>query len=99
MTDYNIKLNKDDRVALLTENNALAQLVESVVILEAQMTEHLRADRYSHTDNREGYRNGYRERKLYTRIGTLTLRVPKREMEAFAPRYLDAINAMNRLLS
>lgn len=79
MTDYNVKLNKDDMVALLTENNALAQLVESVVnqVLEAQMTEHLGADRYAHTDNREGYRNGYRERKLYTRIGKLTLRVPQ----------------------
>lgn len=86
MTDYNVKLNKDDMVALLSENNALAHLVESILnqVLEAQMTQHLGADRYSHTDSREGYRNGYRERKLYTRIGTLTLRVPQTRDGSFS---------------
>jgi len=86
MTDYDVKLNKDDMVALLSDNGALAGLVESVLnqVLEAQMSEHLGAERYSHSDEREGYRNGYRERKLYTRIGSLTLRVPQTRDGSFS---------------
>jgi len=79
MTDYDIKLKKKDLVALLTENDTMSQLLESVInqVLEAQMTDHLGAERYSQTTERQGYRNGYRERKLYTRVGRLTLRVPQ----------------------
>ena len=79
MTDYDIKLNKSEMVGLLTENNSLGQLVESVLnqVLESQMTEHLGAERYSHEKDCQGYRNGYRERKIYSRVGPLTLRVPQ----------------------
>lgn len=80
MADYDIKLKQNDLVALLTENDAMTNLVESVVnqVLEAQMTEHLGAERYEHaTENRTGYRNGYRLRHLYTRVGPLRLRVPQ----------------------
>lgn len=86
MTDYDIKLNKDNMVALLSEKDMMAQLVETVInqVLEAQMTEHLGAERYSHADNRQGYRNGYRERKLYTRVGMLTLRVPQTRDGSFS---------------
>lgn len=79
MTDYDIKLKKDDMVGLLTDNSSLGQLVESVLnqVLEAQLTEHLGAERYSHGDERKGYRNGHRERRLYSRVGPLTLRVPQ----------------------
>jgi len=79
MTDYDIKLKPEDLVGLLTENDAMAQLVEDVVnqVLEAQMTEHLGAERYTHAAERQGYRNGHRIRHLYTRVGTLTLRVPQ----------------------
>lgn len=79
MTDYDIKLKKDDMVGLLTENSSLGQLIESVLnqVLEAQLTEHLGAERYSHDEDRKGYRNGHRVRKIYSRVGPLTLRVPQ----------------------
>lgn len=35
------------------------------------------ADRYQRGDGRQTARNGYRDRELKTRMGALTLRVPK----------------------
>lgn len=86
MTEYDIKLKQEDLVALLTKDDSMSQLVTEVVnqVLEAQMTEHLGADRYSHDKGRKGYRNGYRPRKLYTRVGTLTLRVPQTRDGSFS---------------
>src|SRR6056297_2802910 len=41
------------------------------------MDKHISAKKYERTEERSGHRNGYRERKLYTRVGTLELRVPR----------------------
>jgi len=86
MTDYDIKLKREDMVALLTEDGAMRDLVSDVVnqVLEAQMSEHLGAERYAHDKDRQGYRNGYRIRQLYSRVGTLTLRVPQTRDGSFS---------------
>ncbi len=57
----------------------LRQLVERALqrFLEAEMTAHLSAARYERSEDRQGYRNGYKPRQLHTRVGTLTLRVPQ----------------------
>ena len=49
MTEDDIKLKQEDLVALLTKDDSMSRLVTEVVsqVLEAQMTEHLGADRYS----------------------------------------------------
>ena len=100
MTEYDIKLPKDKLVALLNENDAMAELVTSVInqVLEAQMSEHLGAERYAQTDERQVYRNGYRERKLYTRVGTLTLVCRRRAMAVLAQIFLNNINAVKKHL-
>jgi len=46
-------------------------------ILQAEMTEHLGARRGEQTDERQGYRNGSYERQLTTRVGSLSLEVPR----------------------
>ena len=46
-------------------------------LLEKEMDKQLQAEKYERTEKRSGHRNGYRERKLYTRVGTLELRVPR----------------------
>lgn len=86
MTDYNIKLNKGELVALLTESDALAGLLTTTLtqVLEAQMTEHIGAERYEHNEDRQGYRNGTRLRTLSTRVGPLTLRVPQTRDGSFS---------------
>lgn len=86
MADYDIKLKREDLVGLLTENDALSELLESVLnqILEAQMTDHLGAERYEHVDERKGYRNGTRVRQLFTRVGPLNLHVPQTRDGSFS---------------
>ena len=56
----------------------MARLLEQVLnqVLEAQRSEHVHAEPYERTEDRRGYRNGYKPRQLTTRVGTLTLRVP-----------------------
>jgi transposase-like protein len=46
-------------------------------ILQAEITEHLGAEPGEQTDRRRGYRNGSYKRGLTTRIGHLTLEVPR----------------------
>jgi transposase-like protein len=59
--------------------DGLARLVESVLnqILEAQVSEALGAERHERSEERQGYRNGYRARTLFTRVGPVTLQVPQ----------------------
>ena len=79
MVEYEINLNSDQVKGLLTSDEGLKGLVEVVVnqVLDAQMSEHLSASPYERSSKRKGYRNGYRPRQLYTRIGKLVLRVPQ----------------------
>ncbi len=86
MADYDVTLSESLMPDLLERPNALAQLVESALqqVLETQIREHLSADRYERTEDRGGYRNGYRERQLYTRVGPITLRVPQTREGGFS---------------
>ncbi len=86
MADYDVTLSESMMPDLLERPNALAQLVQTVIqqVLEAQVSEHVGADRYERTDDRAGYRNGYRERQLYTRVGPVTLRVPQTREGSFS---------------
>ncbi|MBL0355335.1 MAG: transposase [Dechloromonas sp.] len=71
---------------LLNGQDGLAKLVEAVLnqVLEAQVTETLGATRHERTDERAGYRNGYRPRTLYTRVGPVTLLVPQTRDGSFS---------------
>ena len=71
---------------MLSGQNGLANLVEAVLnqILEAQVAETLGADRHERSDERQGYRNGYRARTLYTRVGPVTLQVPQTRDGSFS---------------
>lgn len=65
--------------ALMDAPDLLREIVRSALqeILEAQMTEHVGAERHERTSERTGQRNGYKPRTLSTRVGTMTLMVPQ----------------------
>jgi len=46
-------------------------------VLEEELTAFLKAEPYTRTKERRGYRNGYKPRTLKTRVGRLDLMVPK----------------------
>lgn len=79
MAQYQITVDDAILQGLLTRNEGLAQLVEQVLqqVLHAQVAEQVGANRYERSAERQGYRNGYREREVTTRVGTLTLQVPR----------------------
>jgi len=76
---------KDTRVSsliqetLLSSDDALKQMLQRMIqeVLEAEMRTFLQAESYERTDKRKGYRNGYKPRTLFTRVGTLELMIPK----------------------
>ena len=53
-------------------------------MLQAQATEQLNAEPYERTENRQGYRNGTYPNQLTTRVGTITLRVPRHRTGKFS---------------
>jgi len=79
MAQYQITIDKKLLHQLFSNDDALASLVQEILnqILQAQVAEHLGAGHYQRTETRQGYRNGYRPRMLKTRVGKLTLQVPK----------------------
>ena len=78
MARYKISVDREKVKDLMIRDDGLKELVEEVLnqILEAQATEVIGAEKYERSEGRQGYRNGYRERKLIARVGTLSLRIP-----------------------
>jgi len=82
MTQINVTLDSEILHGLFTSNgkdDAFAKLLESILnqVLNAQASEQLGADRYERSDERSGYRNGFRMRSMTTRVGTIELQVPR----------------------
>ena len=86
MAGYEVSVGTELLPGLLTGPDGLAKLVETVLnqILEAQVTEALGAARHERTEERVGYRNGYRARTLYTRVGPVRLLVPQTRDGSFS---------------
>ena len=86
MAGYDVSVGRNVLSGLLSGQDGLAKLVESVLnqVLEAQLAETLGADRHERSDERQGYRNGYRARTLYTRVGPVTLQVPQTRDGSFS---------------
>lgn len=81
MAQLNITLNQEEILQLISEDrdSAFARLLQESLnaILKAESAEQLKAQPYERTEERTGSRNGFRDRPLTTRIGKLTLKVPK----------------------
>ena len=79
MATFEITIDDEKIQEMLQGDRGMAVLLEPILnqILQAEMTEHLRAESSERTDDRRGYRNGSYERKLTTRVGTIELEVPR----------------------
>jgi transposase-like protein len=53
-------------------------------ILEAEMTDHLGADKHERSESRTGVRNGYKTRQLNTRVGKIALAIPQARDGSFS---------------
>ncbi|XYX40467.1 IS256 family transposase [Candidatus Erwinia dacicola] len=70
----------------------LRELTEFMLnrIMEADVTQRINAEPHERSDERETYRNGYRDRQYPTRLGTLDLRIPKLREGSYFPSFLEA---------
>jgi len=73
------------------EKDILRDLTEWFLqeLLDLEFNQFLGADRYERSENREGYRNGYRQRDLFTRVGRMTLQVPRDREGRFSTQLFE----------
>lgn len=94
MAQLNITLNQEEILQLLSNdrNASFAKLLQDSLnsVLQAESADQLHAEPYERTEERTGCRNGFRDRELTTRLGTITLHVPKhRDGEPFRTMIFD----------
>jgi len=88
------KAQLSDDVDFLREGvRALAQ-----ALMEVEVTQHVGASRYERTTERTGERNGARERRWDTRVGSITLRVPRVRDGSYFPSLLEPRRRAERAL-
>src|SRR5579875_848788 len=87
MADYQVTIDAADLQELFQGDDGVKVLMEKALnqVLPAPASEQLQAGPYERTADRQGYRNGTRARKLATRVGMLTLRMPQLREGPFSP--------------
>ena len=67
---------------------AMAEMMADFV-MEAEVSEKTGAGLHERNGQRVDYRNGYRDRRWDTRLGTLELRVPKLRGSGYVPSFIE----------
>lgn len=93
MAQLNITLNQEEIQALLLDDRgeAFKQILQTSLnkILQAESAEQLRAAPYERSEERTDCRNGSRDRDLNTRVGRITLHVPRHRNVPFKTLVFD----------
>jgi putative transposase len=71
-------------------------LAEAIMALEVE--QHVGAGRHERSPERDGHRNGYRDRRWDTRVGTVALRVPRVRDGSYFPALLEPRTRAERAL-
>src|SRR6202047_4915087 len=87
----------DERMALAellqksSDGDFLRAVAEAVlqILMEADVEGLIGAGRHERSADRLNYRNGYRHRSLDTRLGPLSLRIPKLRQGSYFPPFLE----------
>jgi putative transposase len=72
--------------------------VLSQAVMEMELSQRLGAERHERTASRRGHRNGYRERQWDTRVGSLSLQVPRVRAGDFVPSLFEPRKRAERAL-
>lgn len=67
---------------------AMAEMITDFV-MEAEVTAKIGAEPHQRSEERTGYRNGHRERRWDTRLGSLKLKVPKVREGGYVPSFIE----------
>lgn len=87
MAQVNITLSQEEVLQVFAgdRNESIKFLFARILneIMRAESEDQLGAAYHERSDDRKDYRNGIRERELNTRIGTITLEVPRHRSQPF----------------
>jgi putative transposase len=103
-TEKNVKtiaLEVDEvKQALMEQKDFLVPMVQQAMqsVLELEMEECLQAGRYERSEERTGYRSGYYRRRLVTRVGTISLRVPQDRSGHFSTQVFEQYQRSEKAL-
>ena len=92
MAQINITLNQEEILEVLSKNRDEAfKIIKKILdqIMLAESNEILKAEPYQRTSFRTDFRNGFRDRELVTRIGKITLHVPRHRNVPFKTMIFD----------
>lgn len=85
-----------DKILALTQSapegaDPLREMAEILLnfIGEAEATARVGAEPYERNEERGTHRNGYRDRRFDTRLGTMQLRIPKLREGGFVPSFIE----------
>ena len=91
-------------LASLLDGSSAGELIPELArhglqqLIELEVAAFLGADRHERTDERLGYRNGYRSRTLTTQVGDLALQIPKLREGSFIPTILEPRRRIDQAL-
>lgn len=68
------------------------------LLMEAEVSEQVGAERYERSNDRLDHRNGYREWSWETRVGDIPLRIPKLRRGSYFPSFLEPRRRAERAL-
>jgi transposase-like protein len=100
------QITKVSSEELLTElinyqgDNLMGEIVRLGIqqLMELDRDEHIGVGSYERGQERRSQRNGYKSRQLYTRVGTLNLRVPQTRDGEFYPALLERYQRSEKAL-
>ena len=87
-------------IAKTGDPDFLRAVAESVLqlIMETDVEGLIGAGRFERSAERSTYRNGYRERSLDTRLGSLNLKIPKLRTGSYFPGFLEPRRTVEKAL-
>jgi len=89
----------------MTSNRPCGELIPEIVrhglqqLIELEVAAVLGAERHERSDDRLGYRNGYRPRNLATQVGDIDLMIPKLRTGSYLPSILEPRRRVDQALS
>jgi len=87
----------DDRIALMelvekyADGDMFRELGQFVLqrLMEIEAEQQIGAGKHERNEDRNTHRNGYRDRRLETRMGTMNLKIPKLRSGTYFPSFLE----------
>ena len=100
MTDKTMTLLLD-QIQASTDGDFLRAIAAHTLqrLMEFEVDGLIGAGRHERSDERTTYRNGYRERQLETRLGTLDLKIPKLRQGTYFPAFLEPRKTAEKALT